>query len=117
MNFGYGTTVVKQVIYELNFGNVPKDPGELVVRFWAQRKIDHLQLFPEIPENNQEITNLGRKYTLVTPNTSIIVLEELKQYLQYEIVPPVTLPIVREQYFKVIKEKEKEKKKKKKTEF
>jgi len=115
LNFGYGTFISKQVFYELQFSSAPKDPGELVVRFWAQRKIDHLQLFPDNPNSAEEITKLGRKYSLVTPNTSIIVLEELKQFLQYEITPPVSLPLVRAQYLSIIKEREKEKKRKRRT--
>jgi len=95
--------------------DVPKETGELVVRFWAQRKIDHLQLFPDVPGNSEEITNIGRKYSLVTPTTSIIVLEELKQYLQYEIVPPASLPKIRDEYLKIMKEREREKKSKRRT--
>lgn len=79
-------------------------------RFWAQRKIDELLLFPDVKENEVVLKQLGQKYNLVTPNTSLIVLETLDQYLKYEIEPPLTLPEIHKQYETIMKKREKEKK-------
>jgi hypothetical protein len=79
-------------------------------RFWAQRKIDELLLFPDVKENEAVLKQLGQKYNLVTPNTSLIVLETLDQYLKYEIEPPLTLPEIHKQYETIMKKREKEKK-------
>lgn len=38
-----------------------------------------------------EIMALAKKYTLVTPNTSLIVLDNLDDYFQYDITPPQDL--------------------------
>jgi hypothetical protein len=84
----------------------------LLKRFWAQRKIDELLLFPDVKENESMLNQLGRKYSLVTPNTSLIVLETLDQYLKYEIEPPLTLPEIHKQYEIIMKKREREKKNK-----
>jgi hypothetical protein len=36
--------------------------GGLAARFWASKKIEELELFPDIPENKTLATELGRKY-------------------------------------------------------
>jgi len=78
----------------------------LVPRFWAQRYVDQLSLFPEIEGNEKKILEIGRKYSIVTPNTSFIVLETLDQYLKYEIEPPESLLFIREQWLSLMTEKQ-----------
>lgn len=41
--------------------------------------------------NKEEIEELGKRYNIVTRNTSLIVLENLSDYIQYRIVPPAEL--------------------------
>jgi len=41
---------------------------------------------------------LGKKYNLVTPFTSLIVLERVEQYVEHGIQPPASLPELRKQY-------------------
>ena len=48
----------------------------------------------------------GREYQLVTPNTSLLVLDSLGQYLQYRIRPPESLPELRAEYDAHIAEKD-----------
>jgi len=68
--------------------------GTLLARFWAQMKVDELAVFPE--RNHEELLRLGRDYGLVTPGTSLIVLERLDQYLEHDIRPPASLIDMRE---------------------
>jgi len=103
LNYGYGTQVLHQARFTLTIEDIESG---LVPRFWASRNIEQLQLFPEIKENEQKILELGRRYNIVTPNTSLIVLETLDQYLKYEIEPPQSLPKIHAEWTAIMQEKE-----------
>ena len=60
--------------------------GGLVPRFWAQLKLADLSA--AVDRHEAEITELGKEFDLVTPYTSMIVLETVDQYLRHNIVPP-----------------------------
>ncbi|MFN3754264.1 VIT domain-containing protein [Flavobacterium sp.] len=60
-----------------------------IEKLWAQKKIANLGL--QYKQNAEEIETLGKKYGIVTENTSLIVLENLHDYIQYDIVPPAEL--------------------------
>ncbi|MBU0944060.1 MAG: DUF2135 domain-containing protein [Proteobacteria bacterium] len=64
-------------------------------RAWAGCKARELAL---VDDHSAEIVALGREYGLVTPGTSLLVLESLDQYLQYNIVPPSSLPNLQRQF-------------------
>jgi hypothetical protein len=68
----------------------------LVAHVWAQQKVDELALQPE--RNHDELLALGRRFGIVTPGTSLLVLERLDQYLRYGIEPPASRAAMREQY-------------------
>lgn len=74
LNYGYGTTVTHQKSYVLSASMV--ETG-LVPRFWAQRQIDELLLFPEVADNEKKVLDIGKDFSIVTPSTSLIVLETL----------------------------------------
>ena len=74
--------------------------GEVLQTFWAQKKINDLMIFSQ--QNEKELAEVGQKYGLVTPGTSLIVLDNLNQYLEYKIMPPKTLPDMREQYIRTM---------------
>lgn len=42
-------------------------------------------------KNSEEIEVLGKKYGIITKNTSLIVLEDIRDYIAYDIVPPTEL--------------------------
>lgn len=95
LNFGFGgeihhseTTDIKALKQPLN-GSIR--------RLWAQKKLAHIDLKPK--QNAGIITEHGKKYGLVTRNTSLIVLDRLQDYVQHEIVPPESL---KKQYFDII---------------
>ena len=60
---------------------------------WAQKKLASLELNTKV--NQEEIKKLALKYGLVSDYTSLIVLENVQDYITYEIEPPAEL---REEY-------------------
>ena len=63
--------------------------GSLLRRLWAQKKLAHLMIHQK--PNEKEIAALGKQFGMVTPYTSLLVLDSLEQYVQYEIAPPKSL--------------------------
>ncbi|MDO4549980.1 MAG: VIT domain-containing protein [Planctomycetia bacterium] len=72
--------------------------SRLAERVYAQTKLAELVIFPE--ENREKIESLGKEFGLVTPETSLLVLDSLQQYLDYEICPPESLPEMRDEYLR-----------------
>lgn len=60
-----------------------------VEKLWAQKKIANLEI--QYKKNASAIETLGKKYGIITPNTSLIVLEDLNDYILYDIIPPAEL--------------------------
>lgn len=77
--------------------------GDLLRRFWAQRKVDDLNVFPK--RNEKEITRVGKQCGIVTPHTSLIVLDSLEQYVEHGIAPPKSLPKMRAQFEDIIEKR------------
>lgn len=75
--------------------------GRVIARAWAGARVAELAVFPE--RNAEKLLHIGRRYGLVTPGTSLIVLENLQQYLEHEIEPPASWPSMRERYFAALK--------------
>ena len=76
--------------------------GTLTRRAWAQTKLDELLTLKD--RNEKKIVALGRRFGLVTPFTSLIVLDSLEQYVEHRIEPPASLPEMRKQYALQIKQ-------------
>ena len=74
----------------------------LISRFWAQLKLADLSVNAD--RNEGEITALGKQFNLVTPYTSMIVLETVEQYLQHKIVPPQSRGDVYAEFMKRIEQ-------------
>jgi hypothetical protein len=100
--FGYGSKIVLEKRVELDF---EKQQSALIdiERIWASKKIASLEILAE--DNKSTISSLGKKYGLVTANTSLIVLDAVEDYAKYEIEPPAEL---KPAYFKLIREKKTE---------
>ncbi|EJL59504.1 TonB-dependent outer membrane receptor, SusC/RagA subfamily, signature region [Flavobacterium sp. CF136] len=60
-----------------------------IEKLWAQKKIARLDL--QYAKNAEEIELLGKKYGIITKNTSLIVLEDIRDYIMYDIIPPAEL--------------------------
>jgi tetratricopeptide (TPR) repeat protein len=73
------------------------DPSRNISRAWAGCQAKKLALSDDQAE---EILSLGRQYGLVTPGTSLLVLETLEQYLEYNITPPESLTHIREKFLR-----------------
>jgi tetratricopeptide (TPR) repeat protein len=83
-----------------------------IKRIWATMKVDELDLLYE--KNKAEITSLGKQFSIVTRNTSLLVLDRVEDYVEHEITPPDEL---KEEYYSLLKEKQKEKEDKEHTAF
>jgi len=64
--------------------------GGTIARAWAGQEAKKIALLED--ENSETLLTIGRNYGLVTPGTSLLVLENLEQYLEYSIEPPASLP-------------------------
>jgi tetratricopeptide (TPR) repeat protein len=84
LDFGFGTNVLYTKRIEISADN--SGEPKLLQRIWAEKKITELNLDPE--NNKDRISLLGKKYGIVTENTSLLVLENLSDYLEYNIIPP-----------------------------
>ncbi|MGE6395230.1 VIT domain-containing protein [Chryseobacterium scophthalmum] len=60
-----------------------------IAQFWAQRKINELEL--NSTQNRQEIKNISEQFGVVSKNTSLIVLDDINDYVRYKITPPQEL--------------------------
>ncbi len=87
LNFGFGNEITQKV--EINIDTICMNNSGLTERLWAMKKANELELQPE--KNANEIRNVGKKYNIVTQNSSLIVLETLEDYLRYDITPPIEL--------------------------
>lgn len=74
--------------------------GNLLRTVWAQAKINNLLIHDK--DNKEAFIELGKTYGLVTPGTSLIVMETLNQYVEHRITPPDSLPEMKANYEKRI---------------
>ena len=51
-----------------------------------------------------EVTAAGKRFGLVTPGTSLLVLDSLDQYVRYRVRPPESLAEMRRRYDEIVKE-------------
>lgn len=105
LTFGYGTSVMvtQKLVLDPAVALEP-ERGAFVKRVWAQKRI--AELLPEPKENETAITQLGKDNGLVTPFTSLLVLERIEDYARYQIEPPE--PELRERWMKLAGEMKKQ---------
>lgn len=73
----------------VDFTNASQTENWQIAQFWAQRKIDELEVNPS--KNRNEIKNISEQFGIVSKNTSLIVLEDINDYVRYKIMPPQEL--------------------------
>ncbi|HEX4382535.1 MAG TPA: VIT domain-containing protein, partial [Myxococcales bacterium] len=96
--FGAGAEVTSRRVVKLRRSAAAKVGEGLgpVATAWAQAKAEELSLFPE--KNAAALLDLGRRFGLVTANTSLLVLETLQQHLQYRVEPAASRTAMRRDY-------------------
>jgi Ca-activated chloride channel family protein len=96
--FGAGSNVTSRRVVKLQRSAAVKAGEGLgpVASAWAQARAEELSLFPE--KNAQALLDLGRRFGLVTANTSLLVLETLQQHLQYHVEPALSRKELRREY-------------------
>jgi TonB-dependent SusC/RagA subfamily outer membrane receptor len=86
--FGYNNEAVLERKITLDVA-VQNTNDVNIEKLWAQKKIANLDF--EYAKNEDEIELLGKKYGIITKNTSLIVLEDIRDYIAYDIIPPAEL--------------------------
>jgi tetratricopeptide (TPR) repeat protein len=98
--FGNGDDAVLE--RKITLDNTVQNTIEVnIEKLWAQKKIANLEL--QYEKNAEEIEILGKKYGIITKNTSLIVLENLQDYIMYDIIPPAEL---REEFDRIKKQEQ-----------
>jgi len=108
LSYGMPGKPLAHTTFQIPRAGAPR--GDLLRRFWAQRKVHELSIFPK--RNRAQIVATGRLHGLVTPHTSLIVLERLEQYVEHSIPPPRTLPKMLAKYNALMKQRQQVTKKK-----
>lgn len=101
INLGYGTELVHQLQVEIPANGL--ESNGMLEKIWAGKKLWELNLLYE--RNKDLIREIGKKYSIVTKNTSLIVLETIEDYVEFKIEPPKELL---PEYLKLISKQEKE---------
>ncbi len=99
LHYGYGNTTTVLTKVNLDYNTQVCNDIDLE-KFWAQAKIDELNY--NYQQNKKTISVISKKYNIVTENTSLIILDDVADYVRYEIVPPVEL---RSAYDSILKAK------------
>lgn len=108
LHFGIGNKTMHTEKIILDAAVNVSDSG-LIPRVWAQKKITELDM--QYEKNREEIIRMGREYSIVTRDTSLIVLDGIEDYVEHGIVPPEEL---QSDYFRIIHQQEKDIKQKEK---
>jgi tetratricopeptide (TPR) repeat protein len=98
MEIGHGNEV--SITKEFTITKNEESDYDQVKRIWATMRIARLDM--EYEKNKEDITRLGKQFSIVTQNTSLIVLDRVEDYVQHEIVPPKEL---QKQYYALLKDK------------
>ncbi|MDB5322594.1 MAG: hypothetical protein JWN40_4225 [Phycisphaerales bacterium] len=102
LNYGRNGAVTQRV--PITLVQAGASEMNLVSRYWAQLKLTDLSA--NLDRNEIEITALGKQFNLVTPYTSMIVLETLDQYLRHKIIPPKSRGEIYSQFMQQIEQQQ-----------
>ncbi len=102
LQFGYGNTVSYEKTVTINTETQLCEKFD-ITKVFAQKKIAELDI--QYSKNKQEIERVGKQFGVVTRNTSLIVLETVNDYIQYQVEPPAEL---REAYDMIMKQRQSE---------
>jgi hypothetical protein len=88
--------------------------SQLISQSWAQKHLAFLienteaQANPD-PKKKDPVLQISRKYSLVTPKSAFIVLQDLSEYVKHQIKPPKSLPVILREYLALKKTLEQKK--------
>ncbi|MBN2442765.1 MAG: hypothetical protein JXJ04_15520, partial [Spirochaetales bacterium] len=85
LHFGIGNKTMYSTSLSLDSSSLKSESG-LIPRIWAEKKITELDM--QYEKNRDEIIGLGKKYSMVTRETSLIVLDRIEDYIANRIIPP-----------------------------
>ncbi|MFT5906729.1 MAG: tetratricopeptide (TPR) repeat protein [Cryomorphaceae bacterium] len=74
--------------------------GSMAAKIWAQRQVNAYAANPTLYRS--KIVRLAKTHRLVTDFTSLIVLDRVRDYVQYRIVPPTAA--LRKRYYEELKD-------------
>ena len=94
LEYGVGGEVTSRKTFTVRLADAVD--GELLRVDWAQKAVQDLLVLPE--KNAEALVALGKAHGLVTPGTSLIVMETLEQYVEHRIRPPAGLSEMRAAY-------------------
>lgn len=97
LKFGYGNEVTETKTIDVNINEQAVKDWE-ISKFWAQKKLNELEIFEK--KNKNEIKNVSRQFSLVSNNMSLMVLENVEDYVRYDIAPPAEL---KKQFDEIVK--------------
>ncbi len=83
---GYGKDTIKTISF------TPKKRTRqhyLIPKIWAQYKLNEFVLEKE--KNEQEIIEISKKYGVISPFTSLLILDRVEDYVAHQIEPPKEL--------------------------
>lgn len=83
--YGWGNKITLRK--KIKAGVVAKDIN--VHKIWAQKKIAAMDVYYE--KYKDELRAVGEQFGIVTRNTSLMVLENVDDYVRYDITPPAEL--------------------------
>lgn len=73
-------------------------PGTMLRALYAQARLQELLCRPSSAVRDEAVGKLGMEYGIVTPGTSLLVLDSLDQYLKYGVRPPSSASEMRAEY-------------------
>jgi len=88
LKFGYENKVSKVVDYVISSDTI-ENPK--LGKLWGQNKIMHLQ--KEANKNKNSIIDLSKEFNIISDFTSLIVLDDVRDYIKYNIKPPSDLEV------------------------
>ncbi len=96
--------------YAVKVDTAQATAGTLLRSLYAQAQLQKMLSMPPDKKRDKDIRKLGMQYGIVTPGTSLLVLDSLDQYLRHEVRPPASAPEMRRQYDSVMAKRKKDEK-------
>ncbi|NRA40374.1 MAG: hypothetical protein HRU15_19680, partial [Planctomycetes bacterium] len=98
----------QEKIQVITVSDVKIQHGTMASRLWARSQAEQWSI--DIPKNHQSIVALGVEFGIVTNATSMLVLENINQYLEYGVRPADTLVKLQKKYDLEVEEYQQEQK-------